>query len=170
LRRHSSRCGPGDCEHPIAVANVSKGLKLGWGAVETFSPESKMAARNGGTTDEFRRVMASEMDMPPADWPCERKNWSRMMTCVFRGWNTYHECYLTFVSPELGDIVLHPSERELLIEEAKIVACGGKIRCCWETKHVRSVVEGDKDDVLILRKRSTIVHWNRRRAQCKPSA
>jgi len=69
----------GDCEHPIAVANASKFLKLGWGAAETFSPESKMAARNGGTTDEFRRVMASEMDMPPADWPCERKSWPRMM-------------------------------------------------------------------------------------------
>jgi len=67
LRRHFSRCGPGDCEHPIAVANVSKNEKLGSGNVETLTPESMMAALNGGTSDDFRRVMASETDSPPAE-------------------------------------------------------------------------------------------------------
>jgi hypothetical protein len=74
LRRHSSRSGPGDCEHPIAVANASKNEKLGLGNVETLSPESMMAARNGGMMLEFRRVMASEMASAPAEWPCQRKN------------------------------------------------------------------------------------------------
>jgi hypothetical protein len=33
-----------------------------------------MAARNGGETVEFRRVMASETEKDPADWPCQYKS------------------------------------------------------------------------------------------------
>jgi hypothetical protein len=32
-----------------------------------------MPARNGGVTPGFRRVMASETDQDPAEWPCNTK-------------------------------------------------------------------------------------------------
>ena len=36
-------------------------------------PDNMMAARNGAASVEFRRVMASETDLDPADWPCQNK-------------------------------------------------------------------------------------------------
>jgi len=41
--------------------------------------------------------------------------------------HTYHERYLTFVSSELGNVILHPREREFLIKEAEVVARGRKV-------------------------------------------
>ena len=67
LRRQSSRSGPGDWEHPIVIANASKFAKFGMGDAEVFTPENMMAERNGGILREFRREIASEMDMAPAE-------------------------------------------------------------------------------------------------------
>lgn len=36
--------------------------------------------------------------------------------------HTHHDCYLGFVSPKLGNIVLHPGEREFLVKETEVVA------------------------------------------------
>ena len=69
LRRQCSRGGPGGCVHPIAVANTSKFEKLSMGNIETFAPDNIIPARKGGVQVEFRRAMASETDLDPADWP-----------------------------------------------------------------------------------------------------
>lgn len=129
-----------------------------------------MADRNGGTTLEFRREIASEMEMAPAEWPCQRKNRSHDVDMHLSYWSTYHDCYLVFVSSKTGNVLLHPSEGELLIEEAEVITCGRKIRCNWEAKYVRPVVEGDDDDALFPRKGFAIVHWHRCRAERKSSA
>src|SRR6266852_5063496 len=73
LRRHCSRCGPGGCPHPIAVANASNIEKLSAGDAETFAPDSMMPARNGGTTSGSLRAMAKVTDQDPADCPCNTK-------------------------------------------------------------------------------------------------
>jgi hypothetical protein len=70
LRRHCRRSGPGDCVHPIAVANPSKLEKLSMVGVETCTPDNIIAARKGGTMFESWRVIAYEMEIDPADWPC----------------------------------------------------------------------------------------------------
>ena len=73
LRRHCSRDEPGTWVHPTVVANALKFEKSSLGGVETCVSESIMPARNGVDSDEFRRVIASETDPDPADWPCQRK-------------------------------------------------------------------------------------------------
>jgi hypothetical protein len=57
----------------------------------------------------------------------------------------------------LGNVVLHPGERKFLVKETEVVVLGRKIRCRWETKYVQTVVEGDKDDILILGERRAII-------------
>jgi hypothetical protein len=74
LRRQCSRRGPGDCVQFIAIANASNSVKSSFGDVEAWNPDSMMAARNGGETVEFRRVMASETEKDPADWSCQYKS------------------------------------------------------------------------------------------------
>ena len=107
----------------MAVANASNNEKLSTGDVETFAPDSMMPARNGGATSGSRRVMTSETDQAPADWPCNTKlpmsamEWWRASL----GNHTHHDCYHGLVSPELGNIVLHPGERELLVEKTEVV-------------------------------------------------
>jgi hypothetical protein len=78
-RRHCRRSGPGDFVHPIAVAKASKFEKSTIGDVEIPAPDNMMPAQNGGTVVESRWVMASEMDLPPTDWPCQRK---KSVLCV----------------------------------------------------------------------------------------
>ena len=120
LRRHCSRDAPGLSVHPTAVANALKFAKLGLGEVETCASESMMPARNGADSDEFRRAIASETDPDPADWPCQLKRQAHALECVERNC-THHDCNLTFVSSKLGNVILHPGERQFLIEEAKVV-------------------------------------------------
>src|SRR5712691_622629 len=84
LRKHFSRCEPGGCAHPMAVANSSKIVKLSMGVVETCTPDNKMPARNGAANVEFRRVMASDTDEDPAEWPCQRESWFCMSVCISR--------------------------------------------------------------------------------------
>jgi hypothetical protein len=37
------------------------------------------------------------------------------------GDHTHHECYHGLVSPELGNVVLHPCERKFLVEKTEVV-------------------------------------------------
>ena len=129
LRRHCSRDGPGDCPHPIAVANASNIEKLSTGDVETFVPDSMMAARNGGVTLRFRRAIASEMEIDPADWPCNTVPRSAIVwPSASLEDHTHHECYHTFVSPKLANVVLHPGECKLLVKKTEIVVRSRKFR------------------------------------------
>ena len=74
LRRHRSCRGACDSVHPMAVANFLKLEKSAVSDLETSTPDNMMAARNGAASVEFRRVMASETDLDPADWPCQNKS------------------------------------------------------------------------------------------------
>ena len=82
LRRHCSRDRPGSWVHPTAVANALNFRKLSSGRVESCADESMMPARNGADSDESRRVIASETDLDPADWPCQRKRHVDALECV----------------------------------------------------------------------------------------
>ena len=66
------------------------------------------------------------------------------------GDHTHHERYQGLVPAELGNVVLHPGERKFLVEKTEVVIRSRKFLCRWETKNVRTVVEGHKDDVLIF--------------------
>jgi hypothetical protein len=79
-----------------------------------------MPARNGGVTPGSRRVMASETDQDPADWPCNNKVSYGVMRASL-GDHTHHECYHGLVSPELGNVVLHPGEHKFLVEKTEVV-------------------------------------------------
>ena len=69
------------------------------------------------------------------------------------------------VAAKLFDIFLHPLERHFLVEQTKVIICGGKVARDGEAEDIDAVVEADDNDILIFGKRCTIVGRKRARAE-----